>query len=461
MEKKRKRSNDIRGLVISRTRHKCSLYGNELSLTPIEFSILWYLCEHQGKVVPSEELFEAVWKEKYLNNNNTVMAHVGRLREKAEGAGKKSEILSKQSGVWDMKLNKKLKHHLSAALFKSYIISCIIGTGVIFGAALILTNLIFWFLETYVENWYMVYRSLYVWMAAIIIWGIYIVQLTYRLLNKVDGYVDELQEAAEKLFDHNINYIELSPEFGDIAVKINHLKQESENNARLAKESEQKKNDLVMYLAHDLKTPLSSVIGYLILLREEKQISEEMREKYVSISLEKAEQLENLINEFFEITRFNLSNITLQYSRINLTRLLEQLIYEFKPMLKEKNLKCNLMTSDDVMLSCDANKMQRVFENILRNAVIYSYNDTEITVRVDVKEESMEICFENQGNTIPAEVLERIFEQFYRLDSSRGTNRGSGLGLAIAKQIVELHGGTITAQSKDEKIRFMITLPAS
>lgn len=358
-------------------------------------------------------------------------------------------------------MNKKLKHHLSAALFKSYIISCIIGTGVIFGAALILTNLIFWFLETYVENWYMVYRSLYVWMAAIIIWGIYIVQLTYRLLNKVDGYVDELQEAAEKLFDHNINYIELSPEFGDIAVKINHLKQASENNARLAKESEQKKNDLVMYLAHDLKTPLSSVIGYLILLREEKQISEEMREKYVSISLEKAEQLENLINEFFEITRFNLSNITLQYSRINLTRLLEQLIYEFKPMLKEKNLKCNLMTSDDVMLSCDANKMQRVFENILRNAVIYSYNDTEITVRVDVKEESMEICFENQGNTIPAEVLERIFEQFYRLDSSRGTNRGSGLGLAIAKQIVELHGGTITAQSKDEKIRFMITLPAS
>lgn len=358
-------------------------------------------------------------------------------------------------------MNRKLKHHLSSALFKSYIISCIIGTGVIFGAALILVNLIFWILETYVENWYMVYRSLYVWMAAIIIWGIYIVQLTYRLLKKVDGYVDELQDAAEKLFDHNISYIELSPEFGDIAVKINHLKQESEKNARLAKESEQKKNDLVMYLAHDLKTPLSSVIGYLILLREEKQISEEMREKYLSISLEKAEQLENLIDEFFEITRFNRSNITLQYSRINLTRLLEQLIYEFQPMLKEKNLQCNLTAPGDVMLRCDANKMQRVFENILRNAVIYSYSDTEITVRVDVKEESIELYFENRGNTIPSEILEHLFEQFYRLDSSRGTNSGSGLGLAIAKQIVELHGGTITAQSKDENIRFRITLPAS
>jgi two-component system sensor histidine kinase VanS len=287
------------------------------------------------------------------------------------------------------------------------------------------------------------------------------VQLTYRLLKKVDGYVDELQEAAEKLFDHNISYIELSPEFGDIAVKINHLKQESEKNARLAKESEQKKNDLVMYLAHDLKTPLSSVIGYLILLREEKQISEEMREKYLSISLEKAEQLENLINEFFEITRFNLSNITLQYSRINLMRLLEQLIYEFQPMMKEKNLQCNLTVPSDVMLRCDANKMQRVFENILRNAVIYSYSDTEITVRADVKEESIELCFENRGNTIPFEILEHIFEQFYRLDFSRRTNSGSGLGLAIAKQIVELHGGTITAQSKDENIRFRIALPAS
>lgn len=350
---------------------------------------------------------------------------------------------------------------MSSALFKSYVLSCMIGTGVIFGSALILVNLIFWILETYVENWYMVYRSLYVWMAAIIIWGIYIVQLTYRLLKKVDGYVDELQDAAEKLFDHNISYIELSPEFGDIAVKINHLKQESEKNARLAKESEQKKNDLVMYLAHDLKTPLSSVIGYLILLCEEKQLSEEMREKYLSISLEKAEQLENLINEFFEITRFNLSNITLQYSQINLTRLLEQLIYEFQPMLKEKNLQCNLTALDNIMLKCDANKMQRVFENILRNAVIYSYSGTEITVRMDVKEDGIEIFFENQGNTIPAEILDHIFEQFYRLDTSRGTNSGSGLGLAIAKQIVEIHGGIITAQSKDENIQFRITLPAS
>ena len=97
--KEEKKEYDIRGLVISRTRHKCSLYGNELSLTPIEFSILWYLCEHQGKVVPSEELFEAVWKEKYLNNNNTVMAHVGRLREKLKEQAKNPKVIKTVWGV--------------------------------------------------------------------------------------------------------------------------------------------------------------------------------------------------------------------------------------------------------------------------------------------------------------------------------------------------------------------------
>lgn len=189
---------------------------------------------------------------------------------------------------------------------------------------------------------------------------------------KVVAYVYEVQAATGKMFDQNVSYIEMSPELSEIAANINQLKQEAESNARLAKENEQRKNDLIMYLAHDLKTPLSSVIGYLTLLRDESQISKELREKYLSITLGKAERLEDLINEFFEITRFNIYDITLQYTKINLTRLLEQLVYEFKPMLKSKNLQCNLCVDDDIMLRCDADKIQRVFDNLLRNAVIYS-----------------------------------------------------------------------------------------
>ena len=209
-----------------------------------------------------------------------------------------------------------------------------------------------------------------------------------------------------------------------------------------------------------MKTPLTSVIGYLTLLRDENKISEELREKYLSISLEKAEHLEDLINEFFEITRFNLSNITLEYSRVNLTRMLEQLIYEFKPMLLEKNLKCELEIAPDTMIKCDVNKMQRVFDNLMRNAVNYSFDDSTIHIAVKQNGENLCIQFTNCGNTIPKEKLVRIFEQFYRLDVARSSRSGgAGLGLAVAKEIVELHNGTITAKSENEQIEFTVTLP--
>lgn len=123
---------------------------------------------------------------------------------------------------------------------------------------------------------------------------------------------------------------------------------------------------------------------------------------------------------------------------------------------------CNLKIKEDITLQCDANKIQRVFDNLLRNAVIYSFNDTEILINVEVQEKDAMIIFQNHGNTIPEEKLERIFEQFYRLDGARSTSSGgAGLGLAIAKQIIELHKGTILAESEDEKIIFTVTLPLS
>ncbi len=152
----------------------------------------------------------------------------------------------------------------------------------------------------------------------------------------------------------------------------------------------------------------------------------------------------------------------MQYTKINLTRLLEQLLYEFKPMLNEKNLQCTLCAADDIMLRCDADKIQRVFDNLLRNAVIYSFENTEITISAQCQEDTVSIIFCNHGDTIPEEKLNRIFEQFYRLDAARSTSSGgAGLGLAIAMKIVELHNGTIAAESQEEQIKFSITLPLS
>lgn len=281
-------------------------------------------------------------------------------------------------------------------------------------------------------------------------------------LNWFTKYFVEINSGMNSLIKENAEEISLSPELLPIERKMNTVKHTIEKQKREMLVAEQKKNDLIMYLAHDLKTPLASVIGYLNLLHDEGKITEELREKYLAVSLNKAEHLEELINEFFEIAKFNLSNITLQYSRINLTRLFEMLLYEFQPMFKEKNLNCNLNMEENTMLTCDANKIQRVFDNLLKNAVIYSFNETDIDIAVTRQSGTIIIKFLNHGDTIPKEKLERIFEQFYRLDVSRSTsNGGAGLGLAIAKQIIELHKGTITVKSENEKIEFLVTLPAS
>ncbi len=275
-------------------------------------------------------------------------------------------------------------------------------------------------------------------------------------------YFNEINRGIDALIDENSGDVTLSSELAATEKKINTIKHSLEQRKLATELVEQRKNDLVVYLAHDLKTPLTSVIGYLTLLRDESQISEELREKYLSISLEKAERLEDLINEFFEITRFNLSDITLEYSRVNLTRLLEQLTYEFKPMLLEKNLKCELEIAPNIMVRCDADKMQRVFDNLLRNAVNYSFDDGTIRIAATQNKNNFSIKFTNCGNTIPQEKLERIFEQFYRLDTARSSRSGgAGLGLAIAKEIVELHHGTITAKSENEVIEFEVTIPLS
>ena len=237
-------------------------------------------------------------------------------------------------------------------------------------------------------------------------------------------------------------------------------RQQVQQNAAIAREAEQRKNDLIVYLAHDLKTPLTSVIGYLTLLRDEPELSPAMRARYTGIALDKAERLEDLINEFFEITRFNLSHMELDRQPTDLTRMIEQVVSEFGPMLAEQNLTCRADLPPKLPCACDPDKLARVLDNLLRNACHYSTPGTEVTIKAAAEGDTAVLTVENAGRTIPPEKLARIFEQFYRLDESRASRTGgAGLGLAIAKQIVELHGGSITAASADDHITFTVRLP--
>ena len=359
---------------------------------------------------------------------------------------------------------KYLRTQLTGQVFGNYILAL-----VIYVAALFAILAIGWSASIN-TSWqpssiYYILQWVKEWIIAIMIILILIgwIIITLRFMTRPLRYLDELVDASEKLANPSEEPIRLSRAMKSVEDELNQVRESALRNALLAKEAEQRKNDLIVYLAHDLKTPLTSVIGYLTLLRDEPQISAEMRSRYTGIALDKAERLEDLINEFFDITRFNLTSIQLEPERVNISRMLEQIGFEFHPILAEKDLKLETEIKPNVEILCDPDKLARVFDNLLRNAVNYSYAGTTIYLSMDYEpiKDEVRICVENHGKTISPDKLDRIFDQFFRLDSSRRSSTGgSGLGLAIAKEIVELHHGTITAESENESIRFTVVLPS-
>lgn len=289
---------------------------------------------------------------------------------------------------------------------------------------------------------------------------IIVLSLLYKLLNKIFSYVFAVSESADKLFDKNVEYINLPPEMVEVEKKLNHFKTEAIKNERLARENEQKKDELIVYLAHDIKTPLTSMIGYLSLLSEIKDMPQEQRNRYIDIALDKSYRLEYLINELFDVARFNSEKIVLEKEEINLNLMLEQIADDFYPTLKEMNKKINFTSDEKTILYADPDKLSRVFNNLIKNAVNYSKENTDIDISILNKENQATVKITNKVKQIPKEKLDKIFEKFYRLDSSRTSKTGgSGLGLAIAKEIVELHGGRIYAESDMKETTFSVILP--
>lgn len=282
----------------------------------------------------------------------------------------------------------------------------------------------------------------------------------YRSLSKLIKYFNEVNKGLDYMLEEVDTEIILSPEMEPIEKKLIKIKSTLKKRELDAQNAEQRKNDLVIYLAHDIKTPLTSVIGYLSLLDEAPDMPLEQKAKYVKITLEKAFRLEQLINEFFEITRYNLQTIILDKQEINLSYMLMQMADEFYPQLSASEKTAVVNVENDITIYGDPDKLARVFNNIMKNAIAYGYNNSVITITAMLKDMNVLITISNQGNTIPAHKLETIFDKFYRLDDSRTSSTGgSGLGLAIAKSIVTSHGGSITVESMEEHTVFSVVLP--
>lgn len=286
--------------------------------------------------------------------------------------------------------------------------------------------------------------------------------LLLRLFRWMTKYFKEINQGIDALLVDDSKAIHLSPEMLPFECKLNAVKQTLKRQKAETALAEQRKNELVMYLAHDIRTPLTSVIGYLNLLEEEPDLPAEQRAKHVHITLEKAYRLEKMINEFFEITRYNSQQIKLKTEPIDLSYMLVQLSDELSPVLSAQGNSVVLEVDEDITVCADADQLARVFGNILKNAAAYGYPDTEIKISAEKTEEEVTVFFQNKGKTIQPERLPFLFDKFYRLDKSRTSDTGgTGLGLAIAKEIVLLHGGTIDASSENDTTIFAVHLPAT
>ena len=283
----------------------------------------------------------------------------------------------------------------------------------------------------------------------------------YFVLSRITQYLKEINQGIENILSDFNEPVRFKPALQPLEDSLNEIKMTIRRQEQEAIESEKKKNDLVVFLAHALKTPLTSIVAYLSILETKPDMPEEERKKYTHISLEKAIRLGELINEFFEITKFNLQDIVLEPGNLDLSMMLEQIADELYAVLKEKNLRCDVQIDDTLMIYGDADKLARVFDNLLRNAIAYCDKGTAIRIQAKERHQEIEIVVANEGEKIPEEELSAIFEKFYRVDGSRSSKTGgAGLGLAIAKEIVELHHGTIRAESDEWETRFIVTLPA-
>ncbi|HHW45414.1 MAG TPA: HAMP domain-containing histidine kinase [Clostridiales bacterium] len=284
-----------------------------------------------------------------------------------------------------------------------------------------------------------------------------------NFLKKILTYIMEITHGVARISDGDFSVRipeRFTDELGRLAGQINKMAEQLKASREQERLQEQRKNEFITSIAHDLRTPLTSVIGYLGLISQQDGIAmdKEAMVKYADVAYRKALRLQDLITELFEFSRYNFEEITPAQEKIDLAELLEQLEQEFYPQFSENNLTSRIIVNDrPVYIKGDGMMIARVFDNILSNAVRYGAGGKYIDIEIIKRQDEAVVRITNYGSSISQRDLERIFDKFYRTDSSRNAKTGgAGLGLAIAKNIVKAHGGTIKAESRDNKTTFEV-----
>ena len=286
-----------------------------------------------------------------------------------------------------------------------------------------------------------------------LILGILLFSVTFMILQEpYIRYISRISEAVQNISEGNLNtVIDVigDDEFSSMAANLNHMAADIKKLMEKERESERTKNELITNVAHDLRTPLTSIIGYLELLAGNQQVPADMQHKYIEIAYGKSRRLQKLIEDLFGFTKLNCGKIAMHVGQIDIVKLLGQLVEEAYPNFVEKGLSYDLQSNVPAkIINADGNLLARLFDNLIGNAIKYGADGKRVLVKIHAEGETVTVSVTNYGYVIPTDELPLIFNKFYRVEQSRSSSTGgTGLGLAIAKEIVDMHGGTISVAS--------------
>ncbi len=301
------------------------------------------------------------------------------------------------------------------------------------------------------------------------------VEIFFKLIDFTIEYIRKLRRSIQQVTSGNYGVqceVEYDDELGSLAANINvlsktllakekeseKLKEKERAALDIERNAERQKNELITNVAHDLRTPLTTIVGYLELIKDDTALSKEDVHKYSGIAYEKSIRLQEMMDDLFEFTKLDNADIKLNKSMINLSGLIMQMTDEFYPSFKDCNITPIVdLPEENIYVQGDGQLLARVFDNLISNALKYGYHNTDLKIEVSGDEKYATVKVINHGDTIASEDIPLLFNKFYRTDSSRNSKTGgTGLGLAITKNIVDLHHGDISVTSDDQITTFIV-----
>ncbi|PGO32687.1 sensor histidine kinase [Bacillus cereus] len=364
----------------------------------------------------------------------------------------KSRSLFKMFGESDIKLKVKSLQGIRAKFFIAFICSILLATVSIIAFQIVVGNI-----YSHVTALEEKYSLLYL-IAFLIFTTIYFAFMTKTMMKRLSEINKNLKEISNGNLKIHIP-ISKNDEIDELATNVNRMAKSLKESIENEKKSQEMKNEMISNISHDLRTPVTSLIGYVDLLGNQLHSNREECEQYVSILKRKSYELKNQVDDLLEYCQINYREIELHKSVANMKAFIEQIMIDFVPQLDDADMSFCINGDKELHVEMDVALMVRLFENVISNSIMYGKDGKQILIQISKRDMNVEIEIKNFGQCIPNENLPYVFEKFYRGEKSRSSHTGGkGMGLAIARSIAELHKGDITVRSNDKETVFTIVL---